>query len=139
MGGRTPHPKHAIAICCRHLVNTNDELGGLATAIPPFAKLVRTWLLLLQIAAAVENAVRKGSQCLVLGGDHSMAIGSVAGQARVHSDIGIIWVDAHADINPPTKSPTGNAHGMPIAFLARELRNMIPIDLQPGFAWLRPW
>ena len=73
----------------------------------------------LQIADMVEKAARGGSQCVVLGGDHSMSIGSIAGHARVHSEFGIIWIDAHADINPPTMSPSGNAHGMPLAFLAR--------------------
>ena len=96
-------------------------------------------IFLMQISDAVEEAVRDGNQCIVLGGDHSVAIGSVAGHARVHSNLGVIWVDAHADINPPSKSPTGNAHGMPLAFLARELRHRIPIDLQPAFSWLRPW
>ena len=87
----------------------------------------------------VEKAARGGSQCVVLGGDHSMSIGSIAGHARVHSEFGIIWIDAHADINPPTMSPSGNAHGMPLAFLAHELRDMIPTDLPAQFDWLQPW
>lgn len=53
---------------------------------------------------------------LVLGGDHSVAIGSVAGSAR-DGPLGAIWFDAHADLNTPTTSPSGNIHGMPLAAL----------------------
>jgi len=79
------------------------------------------------------------SQCIVVGGDHSLAIGSIAGHARVHPDFGVVWIDAHADINPPTLSPTGNVHGMPLAFLAHELRHTIGTDLLQPFSWLQPW
>lgn len=58
---------------------------------------------------------------LVLGGDHSLAMGSVAGVAAAHAgkghSIGMIWVDAHGDINTPEPSPSGNVHGMPLAAL----------------------
>jgi len=52
---------------------------------------------------------------IVLGGDHSLAMGSVSGVAR--GRIGVIWVDAHADFNTPETSPSGNIHGMPLAVL----------------------
>ncbi|SFR68655.1 arginase [Halogeometricum limi] len=51
---------------------------------------------------------------LVLGGDHSVAIGSVTGSAR-DADIGLVWFDAHGDFNTPATSPSGNVHGMPLA------------------------
>ena len=58
---------------------------------------------------------------LVLGGDHSIAIGSVAGVSRFYARrrerIGLIWVDAHSDMNTPGTSPSGNVHGMPLAVL----------------------
>ena len=58
---------------------------------------------------------------LVLGGDHSVAMGSVAGVAahyrKQHEKIGLIWIDAHADMNTPETSPSGNVHGMPLAAL----------------------
>lgn len=65
-----------------------------------------------------------GRMVLTLGGDHSIAIGSVAGVAkatkeRLGRDIALIWVDAHADINTPETSDSGNVHGMPVAFLTR--------------------
>jgi arginase len=67
----------------------------------------------------VCQAVTEGKMPLVLGGDHSVAIGTVAGIARSfhqrNEKIGLIWVDAHADMNTPETSPTGNVHGMPLA------------------------
>ena len=67
----------------------------------------------------VCQAVTEGKMPLVLGGDHSIAIGTVAGIARSYHQrnekIGLIWVDAHADMNTPETSPTGNVHGMPLA------------------------
>jgi arginase len=53
---------------------------------------------------------------IVLGGDHSLAMGSVSGVAR--GRVGVIWVDAHADFNTPETSPSGNIHGMPLAVLS---------------------
>jgi arginase len=90
-----------------------------------------------QIANSVAESLRNGSVCLTLGGDHSMAIGSILGHTEVEPNIGVIWIDAHADINPPLASPSGNAHGMPLAFLVHELREYIPKDI-PGFDWIKP-
>ena len=67
------------------------------------------------LADAVEKAVRAGHFPLVLGGDNSISIGTLAGLARVEPLQGIIWVDAHADFNTPETSPSGNIHGMPVA------------------------
>jgi arginase len=56
---------------------------------------------------------------LVLGGDHSVAIGTVAGMSALSQSrgtkLGLIWIDAHADMNTPESSPSGNVHGMPLA------------------------
>ncbi|MBN8732507.1 MAG: arginase [Acidobacteria bacterium] len=72
-----------------------------------------------RLAKAVEGALAKGQFPLVLGGDHSVAAGTVAGVAkhfrRSKERIGLIWVDAHADMNTPDTSPSGNVHGMPLA------------------------
>jgi arginase len=54
---------------------------------------------------------------LVLGGDHSIAMGTVAGLLDARGDVGVLWVDAHGDINTPATSPSGNVHGMPVAAL----------------------
>lgn len=72
-------------------------------------------------AETVAAALGQGATPLVLGGDHSLAAGSVAGVAefyrRQNKKIGLIWLDAHSDINTPETSPSGNVHGMPLAAL----------------------
>jgi arginase len=70
------------------------------------------------LAGAVEKACEDGRFPLVLGGDHSVAIGTVSGVSRYlrrRQSLGLIWVDAHADMNTPETSPSGNVHGMPLA------------------------
>ncbi|MFW5937410.1 MAG: arginase [Halanaeroarchaeum sp.] len=67
-----------------------------------------------RLSAEVAAAIEDGSIPLVLGGDHSVAIGSLAGSAR-DDEIGAIWFDAHGDFNTPSTSPSGNVHGMPLA------------------------
>ena len=65
-----------------------------------------------EIAGHVESASRAGEVPLVLGGDHSLALGVFGGLARVHGPVGLIWFDAHADCNTPETTPSGNVHGM---------------------------
>ncbi len=67
-------------------------------------------------AGAVATAIQQGHFPLVLGGDHSIAIGSIRGAAK-HKKLGVIWIDAHADFNTPETTPSGNIHGMPLAAL----------------------
>ncbi len=69
------------------------------------------------IAVRVDDALRRGRLPLVLGGDHSVAVGTLSGVARYFrpQDIGLIWLDAHADMNTPESSPSGNIHGMALA------------------------
>jgi arginase len=70
-----------------------------------------------ELAEIVENVIAGGGFPLVLGGDHSIAMGTIAGVARARGKApGVIWVDAHGDINTPLTSPTGNVHGMPVHF-----------------------
>jgi arginase len=73
------------------------------------------------LAAETAAAVREGVTPLVLGGDHSLAMGSVAGVATALAErgerVGLIWLDAHGDINTPASSTSGNLHGMPVAHL----------------------
>lgn len=74
-----------------------------------------------QLADRVEQAMDRGLFPVVLGGDHSVAIGTISGIARhlrkKGQSLGVIWVDAHTDMNTPDSSPTGNIHGMPLAVL----------------------
>lgn len=67
------------------------------------------------LAQHVKEAVEKKKFPLVLGGDHSIAIGTLAGLAYHYKNLGVIWYDAHADMNTEETSPTGNIHGMPLA------------------------
>jgi arginase len=67
-------------------------------------------------AGAVATSMQKGHFPLVLGGDHSLSLGSVRGAARDRK-IGLIWIDAHADFNTAETTPSGNIHGMPLAAL----------------------
>ena len=74
-----------------------------------------------ELAGIVEGVVRAGGFPLVLGGDHSIAMGTIAGVARARGRApGVIWVDAHGDINTPLTSPSGNVHGMPVHFALQE-------------------
>ncbi len=68
-----------------------------------------------RVAHLVARAVEEGLQPLVLGGDHSVAIGTLGGLARGNGAGGVLWLDAHGDLNRPETSPTGNVHGMPLA------------------------
>ncbi|KAF2760084.1 Ureohydrolase [Pseudovirgaria hyperparasitica] len=90
-----------------------------------------------QISEQVYAHARAGRFALTLGGDHSIAIGTISGSAkavreRLGKEIAVVWVDAHADINTPETSGSGNIHGMPVAFLtglARETREDV-------FGWI---
>jgi arginase len=85
------------------------------------------------LARLVAGALRDGKMPLVLGGDHSIAAGTVAGVANFfrarEERIGLLWIDAHADMNTPASSPSGNVHGMPLACCAGagpdELKNLL--------------
>jgi arginase len=68
-----------------------------------------------RVAECVARAVENDYFPLVLGGDHSVAIGTLGGLARVHGPGGVLWIDAHPDLNRPETTPTGNVHGMPLA------------------------
>ncbi len=86
-------------------------------------------------AELVVKTLEEGMTPLVLGGDHSVAAGTVSGVAEYyrqhHQKIGLIWIDAHSDINTPETSPSGNVHGMPLAAI---LGIGVP-DLANIFGW----
>jgi len=67
------------------------------------------------LAEKVDAAVESGAFPLVLGGDHSIAIGTLAGVSKHYKNLGVIWYDAHGDLNTAETSPSGNIHGMPLA------------------------
>jgi arginase len=68
-----------------------------------------------RVAALVGQAADQGLLPLVLGGDHSIAMGTLGGMAKARGAGAVLWIDAHGDLNRPTTSPSGNVHGMPLA------------------------
>lgn len=83
--------------------------------LSPISELCRN------LSAITEGILDRGHIPLIIGGDHSVAIGSISGILRYFhkqdAEVGLIWVDAHADVNTPATSPSGNIHGMPLATL----------------------
>jgi arginase len=69
------------------------------------------------LAGRVADSIQRGETPLTLGGDHSIALGSIAGAATARSPLGVIWFDAHGDFNTAETSPSGNVHGMILAAL----------------------
>lgn len=69
------------------------------------------------LAELVYDTLRGGAFPLVIGGDHSLGLGSASGVGKSFDDFGIIWLDAHGDINTSETSPSGNIHGMPLSAL----------------------
>ncbi len=89
----------------RNLPEREDKLRNLQEVVEANTKL----------ANVVDEQVKNNHFPLVLGGDHSIAIGSLAGVSRHYENMGVIWYDAHGDINTTETSPSGNIHGMPLA------------------------
>lgn len=81
---------------------------------------------------SVRSALEKKHVALTLGGDHSLGIGTVAGTLSVYPNAGVIWVDAHADINTVDDTESGNLHGCPVSFLMG-----LGTKLEP-FSWVKP-
>lgn len=70
------------------------------------------------LSKATSEIVESGNFPLTLGGDHSIAVGSISGISQHYENLGVIWYDAHGDLNVPDESPSGNVHGMPLRILA---------------------
>lgn len=94
-----------------------------------------------RVRIAVLASLRAGHLPITLGGDHSLAVGSITGVAEhfaaTGKTLGVIWIDAHADLNTPSVSPTGNIHGMPLAALLGEGHPTL-VDLGTPGAKLAP-
>jgi arginase len=117
-----------------------EDLGNIAVDQPETAPIGHESARYLQqiahtcerLAELVEKAAGRSSMPMVLGGDHSIAIGTIAGMSahfRARGEkVGVLWIDAHADMNTPQSSPSGNVHGMPLACSiglgARELTHL---------------
>jgi arginase len=86
-----------------------------------------------KLSSEVYNALKAGRKPIVLGGDHSIAMGTISGVSRYvkdeRSNLGLIWVDAHADMNTPESTHTGNIHGMPLStLLGQGFPDLVSID-----------
>ena len=68
-----------------------------------------------RLADAVDQTIRRGHLPVVLGGDHAIAVGSIAGATRNAERLGVLWIDTHPDVNTPETSLSGHIHGMPLA------------------------
>ncbi len=90
--------KHLDAVVDEKLLNL-EEVVEVSTAL----------------ANSVHEAIEQKKFPLVFGGDHSIAIGTLAGLSEHYNNLGVIWFDAHADLNTPETTPSGNIHGMPLA------------------------
>jgi arginase len=109
----------------RNLGHEVEDAGNIATVEsearkikdPKLKYLDEVLLACKRLAQAVTKAASAGEFPLILGGDHSIAIGTFAGLAAVGRNEGLIWVDAHGDFNTDSTSPSGNIHGMPLAAL----------------------
>lgn len=111
----------------RHLGYKVEDLGDIDIEIMEKQKIKNQKLKYLdeiiktslQLAEQVEKILNKGGFPLCLGGDHSMALGTIAGISahckKNEKSLGVIWIDAHADMNTDKTTPSGNIHGMPLA------------------------
>jgi len=83
------------------------------------------------ISNTVAKIDTKDDLLLVVGGDHGLSLGSIHGLLSKNPDTIVVWVDAHGDMNPPAASPTGNFHGMPVAFLLNQAGQ------HKAFSWVK--
>lgn len=88
-----------------------DETSAKAKYLPQIEQACQ------ELRRLVAEVARAGHFPLVLGGDHSIAMGTMAGLLDAWPGLGVLWVDAHGDINTPETSPSGNVHGMPLAVM----------------------
>jgi arginase len=91
------------------VLEATEELDATARYLPEIKAACA------RVARLVGIALAEGALPLVLGGDHSVALGTLGGLAKVRGTGGVLWIDAHGDLNTPDSSPSGNVHGMPLA------------------------
>ncbi|KIM60652.1 hypothetical protein SCLCIDRAFT_1216715 [Scleroderma citrinum Foug A] len=146
-------PKHGVDKGPIHLVEAGlitqlEELGWhvlfdghhqfeeISTASDPPIGILKNPRLVSHVCECVANVagehVRNGHLPVTLGGDHSLAMGTISGTLNSYPDACVVWVDAHADINTIDTTTSGNIHGMPVSFLLG-LGPRIP-----EFSWVKP-
>jgi arginase len=106
----------SLGLLCRDRANVEAPLRETADPGDPHARfLAEIRAACERVAVRVAEAVREGLTPLVLGGDHSIALGTLGGLASVRGPGAVLWLDAHGDLNTPETTPSGNVHGMPLA------------------------
>lgn len=88
----------------------------------------------MNVDTLMRQVTKEDNFVLIIGGDHSISIGTVPAIVKARKSTGVIWVDAHADINTPETSSTGNMHGMSVAFLMGHVNT----KSLPSFGWFEP-
>ena len=127
-------------VCSIHTIGSKSyealSAGDPSSRFLPFITGICT-----ELHAQVRKNLARGHMPLVLGGDHSQAIGAISGMAshyrQAGEDVGVLWVDAHTDMNTPDTTPSGNIHGMPLATLFGHGHPLLTA-LNPGGVALRP-
>jgi arginase len=105
----------ALGLDCVDLGNVETAVAEAAEEVDPKARFLPDITRACErVARLVSGVTRDRRVPIVLGGDHSVAIGSLGGMAAVHGPGGVLWFDAHGDLNTPETSPSGNVHGMPL-------------------------
>ncbi len=89
----------------------DDPIDGLAHNVHSIVRVCT------DVYHQVRDSLRAGETTVILGGDHSISLGSVSAAADVYPNVGVLWVDAHGDFNTPFTTPSGNVHGMVISSL----------------------
>jgi arginase len=110
------HDLEALGLCVTDYQNISvpgPESGDVGNPRAKFEQLIESACI--ELKSRVGEIIRAGHFPLVLGGDHSIAMGTVAGLLDAWGDVGVLWIDAHGDINTPETTPSGNVHGMPVA------------------------
>ena len=107
----------------KSLVIPNDNMALFSNPGSRYARHIRSVLKMYErVGAAVRDTLRDGKFPILISGDHSSAGGTIAGIKMANPDcrLGVIWIDAHADLHSPYTTPSGNMHGMPLASALNE-------------------
>jgi arginase len=118
----------------------NKEL--FSAVVHPYAKRIpHIWTMWQRVSSSIKSTLEDGNFPIVLTGDHSTAGGLISGMKMAYPEkrVGVIWIDAHADIHSPYTTPSGNVHGMPIAALLNddnmEMKRNENLDLETVAIW----
>ena len=125
----------------RQAGHTVNDMGNLSVPVPesrtsqnPHAKYMDEIVKVNRVLArTVEKVCQEGQFPVVLGGDHSIAMGTIAGLLRVKPKMGLLWFDAHGDFNTEETSPSGNVHGMPVAVAAGRSHSDLALPFKGHF------